>query len=195
MTPITDALDALVNQRRDLTEADAAAAMQALMSGEATPAQTAAFLTALRLKGETLDEVVGLARVMREKSLHVDVPGATRLADTCGTGGDGRGTFNVSTAAAFVLAGCGVAVAKHGNRAMSSACGSADVLEALGPRIDLPPEGVAASIAETGPGLHVRAGFYPAMKYVAPVLRELGFRTVFNILPARSTNPRAPRIR
>ena len=193
MMSITDTLDTLVNQRRDLSEAEAAAAMQALMSGEATPAQTAAFLTALRTKGETLDEVVGLAHVMREKSLHVDVPEAVRLADTCGTGGDGQGTFNVSTAAAFVLAGCGVPVAKHGNRAMSSACGSADVLEALGARIDLPPEGVAASIAETGLGFMFAQAFHPAMKHVAPVRRELGFRTVFNILgpltnPARATH-------
>ena len=134
MTSIRDAIAALV-ERRDLTEAEAAACMEQLMSGEATPAQVAAFLVALRMKGETADEITGLARVMREKALRVHVDGP--LLDTCGTGGDASSTFNVSTAAAFVAAGAGARVAKHGNRAMTSACGSADVLEALGGKIEL----------------------------------------------------------
>lgn len=198
MTAITDALRALIDERRDLTEGEAAAAMDDLMAGPehggATPAQMAAFLTALRLKGETVEELVGLAKTMRYRSLHVHIPDPQGghdiacLADTCGTGGDAQGTFNVSTAAAFVLAGCGVAVAKHGNRAMSSACGSADVLEALGAKIDLDPLGVAETIQEVGIGFMFAQTFHPAMKSVAPVRRELGFRTVFNIL-GPLTNP------
>lgn len=182
---IRDAIAALVD-RRDLTEADAAACMEELMSGETTPAQVAAFLVALRMKGETVDEIVGLARVMREKSLHVDVSGP--LLDTCGTGGDASGSFNVSTAAAFVAAGAGARIAKHGNRAMTSGCGSADVLEALGGKIDLPPEGVAACIERAGFGFMFAQVFHPAMKHVAPVRKEIGVRTVFNIL-GPLTNP------
>jgi anthranilate phosphoribosyltransferase len=182
---IRDAIAQLVD-RRDLSEADAAACMEELMSGEATPAQVAAFLVALRMKGETVDEIAGLARVMREKSLHVDVSGP--LLDTCGTGGDASGSFNVSTAAAFVAAGAGARVAKHGNRAMTSGCGSADVLEALGGKIDLPPEGVAACIDRAGFGFMFAQVFHPAMKHVAPVRREIGVRTVFNVL-GPLTNP------
>jgi anthranilate phosphoribosyltransferase len=182
---IRDAIAALVD-RRDLTEADAAACMEELMSGDATPAQVAAFLVALRMKGETVDEITGLARVMREKSLHVHIEGS--LLDTCGTGGDGSGSFNVSTAAAFVAAGAGARVAKHGNRAMTSGCGSADVLESLGGKIDLPPEGVAACIERAGFGFMFAQVFHPAMKFVAPVRREIGVRTVFNVL-GPVTNP------
>lgn len=182
---ITDAIGQLVDGR-DLTEDEAAVCMEELMSGDATPAQVTAFLVALRMKGETVDEITGLARVMREKSLHVEVDGP--LLDTCGTGGDTSGTFNVSTAAAFIAAGAGVRVAKHGNRAMSSQCGSADVLEALGGKIDLPPEGVAKCIEEAGFGFMFAQAYHPSMKHVAPVRREIGIRTVFNIL-GPLTNP------
>jgi len=156
------------------------------MSGEATPAQFGAFVTALRLKGETVDEIAGMARVMREKARRVHVEGV--LLDTCGTGGDARGTFNVSTAAAFVAAGAGARVAKHGNRAMTSRCGSADVLEALGARIDLSPEQVKACLEETGVGFMFAPSFHPAMKFAAGPRREIGVRTVFNIL-GPLTNP------
>jgi anthranilate phosphoribosyltransferase len=182
---IRDAIAALVD-RRDLTEAEAAACMEQIMSGEATPAQLGAFLVALRMKGETADEITGLARVMREKALRVPIDGP--LVDTCGTGGDAKHTFNASTAAAFVAAGAGARVAKHGNRAMTSACGSADVLEALGGKIELSPEGVAACIERAGFGFMFAQAFHPAMKFVAPVRREIGVRTVFNIL-GPLTNP------
>lgn len=183
---IREALDALVNERRDLTEAEAAAAMHEILTGEATPAQLGAFLVALRLKGETVDEIAGMAGVMREHALRVEVEGP--LLDTCGTGGDERGTFNVSTAAAFVAAGAGVRIAKHGNRAMSSGCGSADVLEALGANIDLTPEQVAECIRRTGFGFMFAQAFHPAMKHAAGPRREIGVRTVFNIL-GPLTNP------
>jgi anthranilate phosphoribosyltransferase len=183
---IREAIDAVVNHSRDLTEAEAAAAMQEMMTGEATPAQVGALLVGLRMKGETADEVTGMARVMREHSLSVDVAGP--LVDTCGTGGDNQNTFNVSTAAAFIVAGAGARVAKHGNRAMSSACGSADVLEALGAKIDLSPEQVAQCIEHSGIGFMFAQAFHPAMKHVAPVRREIGVRTVFNIL-GPLTNP------
>jgi anthranilate phosphoribosyltransferase len=160
--------------------------MEEIMSGEATPAQFGAFVTALRLKGETVDEIAGMARVMREKACRVHVEGV--LLDTCGTGGDARGTFNVSTAAAFVAAGAGARVAKHGNRAMTSRCGSADVLEALGARIDLSPEQVKACLEETGVGFMFAPSFHPAMKFAAGPRREIGVRTVFNIL-GPLTNP------
>ncbi len=182
---IRDAIATLVD-KRNLTEEEAAACMEEIMSGEATPAQFGAFVVALRLKGESIDEIVGMARVMREKALRVSVAGP--LLDTCGTGGDAKGTFNVSTAAAFVAAGAGVRVAKHGNRAMTSACGSADVLEALGARIDLPPEGVAACIERIGFGFMFAQVFHPAMKFAAGPRREIGVRTVFNIL-GPLTNP------
>src|SRR5262245_38380188 len=132
---IREAIDAIINQGRDLTEDEAAGAMADIMDGEATPAQIGALLTALRIKGETVDEISGMARIMRARALRVEAEGP--LLDTCGTGGDGSGSFNVSTAAAFVAAGAGLRVAKHGNRGMSSACGSADVLEALGAHVSL----------------------------------------------------------
>jgi len=183
--PIRSAIAALVD-RRDLSEDEAGACMEQIMSGEATPAQLGAFLVALRMKGETIDEITGLARVMREKSLHVHVDGP--LLDTCGTGGDASGSFNVSTAAAFVAAGAGARIAKHGNRAMTSESGSADVLEVLGAKIDLAPEGVAACIERAGFGFMFAQIFHPAMKHVAPVRREIGVRTVFNVL-GPLTNP------
>jgi anthranilate phosphoribosyltransferase len=188
MTEQSDIRNAIARavERQDLTEEMAAAAMEQLMSGEATPAQFAAFVTALRMKGETVDEITGMARVMREKSLRVQVDGP--LLDTCGTGGDASGSFNVSTCAAFVAAGAGARVAKHGNRAMTSQCGSADVLEALGAKIDLSPEQVAACIERSGLGFMFAQAFHPAMKHVGPARREIGIRTVFNLL-GPLTNP------
>ncbi|MGA2286258.1 MAG: anthranilate phosphoribosyltransferase [Dehalococcoidia bacterium] len=176
---IREAIAATV-ARRDLTEEEAAGVMEEIMSGEATDSQLAAFLTALRLKGETVDEIAGMARVMRAKACRVDCKGA--LLDTCGTGGDGSGTFNVSTAAAFVAAAAGAKVAKHGNRAMSSRCGSADVLEALGGKIDLSPEDAAKCLDETGFCFMFAPRFHPAMRFAAGPRREIGIRTVFNIL-------------
>ena len=173
-------------ERRDLTEVQAAACMQELMSGEATPSQFAAFVTALRMKGETADEITGMATVMREHCSRLPVDGP--LLDTCGTGGDASGSFNVSTCAAFVAAGAGARVAKHGNRAMSSQSGSADVLEALGARIDLGPEAVARCIERIGVGFMFAQAFHPAMKHVAAARREIGIRTVFNVL-GPLTNP------
>jgi anthranilate phosphoribosyltransferase len=170
----------------DLGEAEAAACMEELMTGVASPAQFAAYVTALRLKGETADEITGMARVMREKSSRLHVDG--ELLDTCGTGGDGSGSFNVSTCAAFIAAGAGARVAKHGNRAMTSQCGSADVLEALGAKIDLNPEQVEACIEHAGIGFMFAQAFHPAMKHVAAARREIGIRTVFNLL-GPLTNP------
>jgi anthranilate phosphoribosyltransferase len=171
---------------RDLSEDEAAAAMEEMMTGQATPAQVAALLTALRMKGESIDEIAGMARVMREKALRVTVSGD--LLDTCGTGGDGLGTFNVSTAAAFVCAGAGVRIAKHGNRAATSSSGSADVLEALGAKIELTPEQVQACIEKCGVGFMFAQAFHPAMRFVGPVRREIGIRTIFNFL-GPLTNP------
>ncbi|MCY3918826.1 MAG: anthranilate phosphoribosyltransferase [Chloroflexi bacterium] len=189
MTAVSDALAALIEEGRDLSEAEASTVLDEIMSGASIPpTQIAALLTALRAKGETIDEIVGFARVMREKSLRIVVPGVQRIVDVVGTGGDAPDTFNVSTAGAFVVAGCGVTVAKHGNRAMSSRCGSADVLEALGAVIDLPPAAMAACIRETGVGFLFAQSYHPAMRFVGPVRRELGFRTVFNIL-GPLTNP------
>ena len=185
---IREAIDAIVSHRRSLSEDEAADVMRDIMSGEATPAQIGAFLVALRAKGETVDEITGMARVMREHALSVPTAGLSGLVDTCGTGGDASGTFNVSTAAAFVVAGAGGRVAKHGNRAMTSACGSADVLEALGVKIDLNPDQVAQCIRDVGIGFMFAQTFHPAMKHVAGPRREIGIRTVFNIL-GPLTNP------
>ena len=182
---IQDAIQMLVDGE-SLSAEQAAAAMNEIMTGEATPAQVGAFLTALRIKGETVDEIAGMARVMREKSLHVSVEGD--VVDTCGTGGDGSGSFNISTTAAFVVAGAGVTVAKHGNRAMSGSTGSADVLEALGVQIALSPESVARCLNEAGFGFMFAQGYHPSMRFAAGPRREIGIRTVFNIL-GPLTNP------
>ena len=175
-----------------LSTEEAAAAMEEIMTGVATPSQLGAFLTALRLRpgGETVEEIAGLAHVMREKAVrvHLDEEVAAYALDTCGTGGDQSGTFNVSTAAGIVAAAAGAAVAKHGNRSATSSCGSADVLEALGAKIDLGPEQVARCVKECGFGFMFAPAYHPAMKYVGPTRREIGIRTVFNIL-GPLTNP------
>jgi anthranilate phosphoribosyltransferase len=166
-----------------LTRAEAADALRAVMTGSVSEIQTAALLTALRTKGETVDEVAGFAEAMRAHATQVTLaPDERPVVDTCGTGGDGYHTFNVSTTAAFVVAGAGVLVAKHGNRAASSKTGSADLLEALGASIVASPERVAESIARTGFGYMHAPEYHPAMRYVMPVRRGLGFPTVFNIL-------------
>lgn len=183
---IQDALRAVV-QRRDLTLDEAAAAMTAIMSGEAPPPLIAGFLVALHMKGETPDEITGFAKTMREFATRVPTS-RHPLVDTCGTGGDHSGTFNVSTAAAFVVAGAGVAVAKHGNRSATSRCGSADVLEALGVNIDASANTAGRCIDEAGIGFLFARSLHGAMKHVAPVRAELAVRTVFNIL-GPLTNP------
>ena len=186
---IREAIGKLVNGDH-LNRAEAAAAMEEIFEGEATPSQIGAFLTALRIKGETVEEVAGLAQVMRDKATHVEIPAnlGRPVVDTCGTGGDGSNTFNISTTAAFVVAGAGAVVAKHGNRAASSKCGSADVLEALGVNINLKPEQVTACLQEAGIGFMFAPLFHPSMKYAGPVRREIGIRNVFNIL-GPLTNP------
>ena len=182
---IRDAIDDLVDGR-SLSMEQSAQAMNEIMTGEATLAQIGAFLTALRIKGETSDEIAGMARVMREKSLRVNFNGP--VVDVVGTGGDSSGSFNVSTTAALVVAGAGVTVAKHGNRAMSSSCGSADVLEALGVKIDLSPDGVQRCLEEVGFGFMFAQRYHPSMRFAAGPRREIGIRTVFNIL-GPLTNP------
>jgi anthranilate phosphoribosyltransferase len=171
----------------DLTSEEANAAMAEIMSGQASPVQIASFLVAMRMKGETPEEVTEFARVMRQNVRSV-TPSARPLVDTCGTGGDAIKTFNVSTCAALVAAGAGVAIAKHGNRSVTSKCGSADVLEALGIRFDLSPEEAAQCIDSIGLGFMFAPSYHPAMKYAAPVRRELGLRTMFNML-GPLTNP------
>jgi anthranilate phosphoribosyltransferase len=171
----------------DLGGEEARALMSAIMDGEAAPVQIAAALAALRVKGETVDEIAGFARAMRERAAPVAVQ-REGIIDTCGTGGDARGTFNISTATALVAAGMGIPVAKHGNRAVSSNCGSADVLEALGVAVDLPPAGVAALVDEVGVGFMFAPRHHPAMRHAMPVRRELAARTVFNVL-GPLTNP------
>ena len=177
--------------RNDLSCAESESVMNEIMDGTATQAQMAAFLTALRAKGETVEEITGCARVMREKAIAVQ-PRRRDLVDTAGTGGDGAGTFNISTTAAFVIAGAGLGVAKHGNRAVSGQSGSADVLEALGVRLDVTPDQVAACIDEVGIGFLFAQKLHPAMKNVGPVRKELGIRTVFNILGPLTNPARTP---
>ncbi len=162
-----------------------------LMEGSLTPAQIGALLVLLRMKGESIDELTGAALSMRRHAVLIDT-GGTAVVDTCGTGGDQQGTFNISTAAAFVVAGADVPVAKHGNRAVTSRCGSADVLAALGVRIDAPPEVMEECIREIGIGFLYAPVMHPAMKQVAPLRRELGVRTIFNML-GPLTNPAGAR--
>jgi anthranilate phosphoribosyltransferase len=168
--------------RVDLTEQEARLAMETIMTGEATDAQIGAFLTALRMKGETAQELIGFARVMREKALPLWDGDAPAVLDTCGTGGDRSGTFNISTACAFVAAGAGVRVAKHGNRSATSRCGSADVLEALGIDIQMPIERLRSAIKDAGFGFLFAQRFHTSMKHVMPARAQLKVRTVFNIL-------------
>jgi anthranilate phosphoribosyltransferase len=194
---VADAIKKVV-ERRDLTADEAERVLEQIMSGGANEMQIAALLTALRMKGETVAELTGFARVMRRKAAQVrpgkaanaELGGTEReaLIDTCGTGGDVTGTFNVSTATAFVVAGAGLRVAKHGNRSVSSLCGSADVVEALGIRIELSPEQIGRCIDETGIGFLHAPLLHTAMKYVAPVRKQLGIRTIFNVL-GPLTNP------
>ena len=171
-----------------LTGDESGEIMREVMSGKATNSQTAAFLTALRMKGEAVEELIAFASVMREQSTQIHPHVHGRLVDTCGTGGDKIKTFNVSTAAAFVIAGAGVAVAKHGNRAVTSKCGSADVLEKLGLNLYLEPKAVEGTIEKLGIGFLFAPAFNPAMKYAAEPRREIGIRTVFNLL-GPLTNP------
>lgn len=174
---------------QNLTEAEAREAMEIIMTGQATEAQIGGYLIALRMKGETANEITGSARAMRDQANAVTVHrNGASLLDTCGTGGDGQHTFNISTAAAFVIAGAGRQVAKHGNRAASSRSGSADVLSALGVNLDLTPEQVGQCIDEIGIGFLFAPKFHPAMKHVGPARKELGQRTIFNIL-GPLTNP------
>ncbi len=184
---IREAIASLV-AGHSLSEAEATATMDEIMTGVATPAQMGAFLVALRLKGETVDEVTGMARGMRNASTRVPLPSHIRAIDTCGTGGDGADTFNISTAAGLLVASLGQPVAKHGNRAASSRCGSADVLESLGVKLDLGPEAVARCIERTNFGFMFAPTYHPAMRHVGPTRREVGVRTVFNIL-GPLTNP------
>jgi anthranilate synthase/phosphoribosyltransferase len=179
---------AKVADRQDLTVAEAEAAMTQIMQGEATPAQIGAFLIALRIKGESVSEIAGCASAMRRSAIAVRPRHRESLVDTCGTGGDGAGTFNISTTAAFVVAGAGQPVAKHGNRSISSQCGSADVLEALGVNLDLSPEQVGLSVDEVGIGFLFAPKLHPAMKHAIGPRRELGMRTIFNVL-GPLTNP------
>jgi anthranilate phosphoribosyltransferase len=188
---IREAISKVVD-RQDLSEADMVLVMNEIMSGEATPAQIGSFITALRMKGETIDEIVGAVKVMREKATRIDTGIDTAagevLVDIVGTGGDGSGSFNVSTTTSFVVAAAGVPVAKHGNRAVSSHCGAADVIEALGVNLGLSPERVGACVREVGIGFLFAPMMHGAMKYAIGPRREIGIRTLFNIL-GPMTNP------
>ncbi len=191
---INEAIKKVID-REALTTAEAEAVLEQIMTGACSEAQIAALLTALRMKGETIEELTGFARVMRRKATAVrpqlsgtDDAGNNLLLDTCGTGGDVSGTFNISTAAAFVVAGCGLRVAKHGNRSVSSHSGSADVMEALGVKIELAPAQITRAIEEIGIGFLHAPLLHEAMKYVAPVRKQLGIRTIFNML-GPLTNP------
>src|SRR5580700_2211535 len=199
---ITDALQRIANRRESLSREEACSVMAEILSGQCTDSQIAALLVALHMKGETVEEIVGFAEAIRAAAaplgLHpnhtVDVSGTERdaLVDTCGTGGDANGTFNISTATALVVAGAGVRVAKHGNRSVTSKCGSADVMEALGVNIDLPPTRLAGCLEKVGIAFLFAPAMHSAMKHVQSARRELRLRTVFNLLgpltnPARAT--------
>jgi len=177
---IKEALSKIVSGS-DLTTAEAREVMREIMRGEATQAQIGSFLTALRMKGETADEITGCAQAMRESAIAVK-PKRNQLVDTCGTGGDGSGTFNISTTVAFAAAGAGLAVAKHGNRSVSSQCGSADLLQTLGVNLELSPEQVAQCIDDVGIGFLFAPKLHPAMKHALGPRQEIGLRTIFNIL-------------
>ncbi len=191
MTGDFKALLALVAQGRSLSESEAEAAFDIIMSGDATPSQMGAFLMALRVRGETVDEIAGAARTMRAKAVALDAPPGA--IDTCGTGGDASGSFNISTASALVVAGCGVPVAKHGNRALSSKSGSADVLTALGVNIEADLSLVRACLWEIGIGFLMAPRHHSATRHVAPTRVELGTRTIFNLLGPLS-NPAHARL-
>lgn len=182
---IREAIKMLIDNL-SLSEAEMAECMKEIMEGKATDAQIGAFLTALRIKGETIDEITGAARIMREKAITIKAPEG--VLDTCGTGGDMSHTFNISSTTAIVVSACGVPVAKHGNRSVSSQSGSADLLETLGVKIDLPPGKVEACLFETGFGFLFAPLFHPTMKYAIGPRREMGIRTIFNIL-GPLTNP------
>jgi anthranilate phosphoribosyltransferase len=184
-------LIAIVAGRRSLSESEAEAAFDIIMSGDATPSQMGAFLMALRVRGETVDEIAGAVRIMRAKAVAIDAPPGT--IDTCGTGGDASGSFNISTASALVVAGCGVPVAKHGNRALSSKSGSADVLTALGVDIDADLAVVRACLWEVGLGFLMAPRHHSATRHVAPTRVELGTRTIFNLLGPLSNPAKARR--
>lgn len=195
---ITEALHKIANLGQSLTREEASAVMGQILSGKATEAQIAALLVALHIKGETVEEIVGFAEAMRAAATPLefpedstlDVSGTEReaLVDTCGTGGDASGTFNISTATAFIVAGTGVRVAKHGNRGATSKCGSADVMEALGVNITLPPAGLVECLRQVGIAFMFAQSLHTAMKYVAPTRKQLGIRSVFNLL-GPLTNP------
>jgi anthranilate phosphoribosyltransferase len=195
---LLDALHRIANHRTSLTRAEAREVMSQILQGKATDAQIAALLVALHMKGETVEEIVGFAQAIRDEAVPLqtedgealDLSGTERdaLVDTCGTGGDASGTFNISTATALTIAGAGVRVAKHGNRSISSKCGSADVMEALGVNINLPPPRIAACLSKTGIAFLFAPAMHSAMKYVQPARRELRLRTVFNLL-GPLTNP------
>jgi anthranilate phosphoribosyltransferase len=178
-----------IYNRTDLTEAEMSEMIGDIFSGELTDAQIGAFMGALATKGETFEELAGAARAMRKKSVRIETAGSD-VVDTCGTGGDGANTFNISTTTAFVVAGCGVTVAKHGNRSVSSQCGSADLLEALGVKIDIDPEIVEEAISELNIGFMFAPRFHGAMKYAANARRQIGLRSIFNML-GPLTNPAA----
>ncbi len=196
---MTDASDALefdirttiraVVEGRELGTSEAMAAMDSIMTGRVTNAQIGALVTALRMRGETVSEIAGFAAAMRGHALKVQVAATgSPLVDTCGTGGDNAGTFNISTTASFIIAAAGVRVAKHGNRAVTSKCGSADLLEGLGVQIELSPEQVGRCVDDVGIGFMYAPAFHPAMRFVGPARREMGIRTIFNVL-GPLTNP------
>ena len=186
MTSIRDAISKLID-KKDLSEQETTDVFTQIMSGSATDAQIASFLTALRLKGETIDEITGAAKVMRQKATSI-TPKVKALVDTCGTGGDSTGTFNISTTAAFIVAGAGIPVAKHGNKSVSSKSGSADVLEALGINLDVTPKTVTECIEKANIGFLFAPRFHSAMKYAIGPRKEMGIRTIFNII-GPLTNP------